>query len=163
MGDSMKLIYFLIYLILFAGTAFTGYQVGFENARLTLHNDPQTVYVDRPTPTPHYIDKDIVIVAINERRLAANLPQLAVNKELEDLAYTELKTACAGNLSHQPFIDADLKDTGEVLVKEMGDSRSSVAAWFNSPTHKDILLDTRITRLGIAIDNDQECVRALVR
>lgn len=104
-----------------------------------------------------------IIVATNEQRAGNELTTLTENELLNKAAKAKLDDMVSNNYwdhfspqNKKPwdFIsDAQYSYVyaGENLAKGYIDSGSTVKAWMNSPTHKDNILSSRYTEIGVAV------------
>ncbi len=108
---------------------------------------------------------DDLLLLTNKRREAAGLDDLKINYELSAAAQNKANDMFKkGYWAHvspdgvEPwdFILAQKYDysyAGENLAKNFGDSKEVVDAWYNSPSHKENLLNTHYVDVGFAVVN----------
>lgn len=104
-----------------------------------------------------------IVSLTNVERTQNELPQLKEDKVLDMVAQAKLNDMLANNYwdhisptGTKPW-DFFKKNgysyvyAGENLAKGYIDSGSTVKAWMNSPTHKDNILSSRYTEIGVAV------------
>lgn len=104
-----------------------------------------------------------VVVLTNQKRLEAGLNELTVNPLLEQAARSKAQHMLDGNYwAHvapdgtEPwkfFLDAGYKYryAGENLARDFTNPGSVVDAWLASPSHRDNMLSSKYTEIGIAV------------
>jgi hypothetical protein len=109
------------------------------------------------------ISIDEVVRATNETRAAAGLKSLSYNEKLADAARRKADNMFSENYwSHNSpsgkspwvwFRDAGYSYVfaGENLAKDFGDTGGMMNAWMNSPTHKDNIINSKYTEIGLAV------------
>ena len=95
---------------------------------------------------------------INEYRVQQGLPPLALDAPLSELAHEHARTMAHDNrLSHDGFQQRFAKAQSPTCVENVGSNfdkpEAEFDAWRNSPAHDHNLLDSRITRMGIATED----------
>ncbi len=118
---------------------------------------------DRAEPLPP-ADRETLVTLINERRAALSCPPVAADPRLADAATRHARdmldsgvrdhTGSDGSTAQQRIADTGLaaRRTGEILfwAQGTGDARQAVAAWMDSPGHRAIISDCRLTHIGAA-------------
>lgn len=111
------------------------------------------------------ITSDEVVTLTNQQRAAAGLQPLSVNPLLIQAAAAKAQYMFANNFwAHNgpdgttPWVfirqaGYNYRFAGENLARDFGDSGSVIAAWVNSPTHRDNLLSSRYSEIGVAVVN----------
>jgi hypothetical protein len=106
---------------------------------------------------------DEVVRATNETRIGAGLKPLNYNEKLADAARRKAANMFSENYwSHNSpsgkspwvwFKDAGYTYVfaGENLAKDFGDTGRMMNAWMASPTHKDNIVNTKYSEIGIAV------------
>lgn len=101
----------------------------------------------------------------NERRVAAGEPALKLNDQLSQAAAAKAADMFANQYwAHNSPAGRDpwsfINDAGytylfagENLARDFGDSRGVVDAWFNSPSHRENMLNTRYQDVGFGVVN----------
>jgi len=101
----------------------------------------------------------------NKKRAEAGLKELAVKDELSKAAYKKAQDMFSKDywahvspdgLEPWDFILAEKYDysyAGENLAKNFNTSKEVVDAWYNSPSHKDNLLNKNYDEIGFAVVN----------
>lgn len=111
------------------------------------------------------IDADSVIQMTNAERAKAGLTPLTHNALLSQAAAAKAANMFA--LDYWAHIAPDgttpwvfIKNAGyaytvagENLARDFGDTSSMVEAWMNSPTHKENIINTKYTEIGVAVVN----------
>lgn len=110
------------------------------------------------------ISENDLLSQVNQQRQEKGLPALTLNAQLDDAARIKAADMFAknywahfapdGSTSPWEFIKAsgyNYQFAGENLAKGFTDSSSIVAAWMNSPSHRDNILSTRYRDVGFAI------------
>jgi len=112
--------------------------------------------------TPEAMSKNIITYT-NDERSKIGLTVLAENQKLDEAAELKLEDMFANNYWEHvsptgtqawDFIkktDYSYQYAGENLAKGYHDSAATVSAWMNSQTHKDNLLNTNYTEIGVAV------------
>ena len=106
---------------------------------------------------------DEVVRATNETRIGAGLKPLSYNEKLADAARRKAANMLSENYwAHNSpsgkspwtwFKDAGYTYVfaGENLAKDFGDTGRMMNAWMASPTHKDNIVNTKYSEIGIAV------------
>lgn len=106
---------------------------------------------------------DEVVRATNEARIGAGLKPLAYNEKLADAARRKAANMIAENYwAHNSpsgkspwvwFKDAGYSYVfaGENLAKDFGNTSHLMSAWMASATHKENIINTKYTEIGIAV------------
>lgn len=109
------------------------------------------------------IGVDEVVRATNETRASSGLKPLAYNEKLADAARRKAANMFSENYwSHNSpsgkspwtwFKDAGYSYVfaGENLAKDFGDTNRMMSAWMASPTHKENIINSKYTEIGIAV------------
>ena len=105
-----------------------------------------------------------VIDAVNQERVKNNLPALKVNSKLMEASRNKADDMNAnGYFAHISPIDGkkwssfirnsgyDYIEAGENLANGFDNSPDLVAAWMNSPTHRDNILNPNVDETGLAV------------
>ncbi len=126
------------------------------------------IAIAKPTPiacTYPAINRDGILIAINEYRIKNNLPtlrsyewwdkyaQLRAGEIAKDFLHkTDLGYIWEWQKNNVP-VDKQfkLKENAEVLARGLATSCEVVQAWDRSPTHKEILLDPKYNGVGIGV------------
>jgi len=123
---------------------------------------PLTEPVVSPTPTDDRAELtvDNVLIRFNEKRLAADLPQLPTNLQYNKVAEQRAKEVCAVNkVDHSGLreaVESGQLPSGsrEVIAFGIPNSTTTVAEWIKSPTHRDFVLSDDIKEIGIGVYQD---------
>lgn len=95
------------------------------------------------------------VAAVNRERSAAGLPGLAVAGDLVGVARAHsVRMADGDNLHHNPSLATDVKNW-QVVGENVGrgpDVDVVHAAFMNSPAHRDNILDSRWTEIGVGVE-----------
>jgi hypothetical protein len=106
---------------------------------------------------------DEVMRATNNERIGAGLKPLAYNEKLADAARRKAENMFSENYwAHNSpsgkspwvwFKDAGYSYifAGENLAKDFGDTSRMISAWMASPTHKENILNSKYTEIGLAV------------
>jgi hypothetical protein len=106
---------------------------------------------------------DEVVRATNEARAAAGLKQLSYNEKLADAArrkaanmYSENYWAHNSPTGKNPWVwfkeaGYSYVYAGENLAKDFGSTDRLMAAWMASPTHRDNVVNSKYSEIGIAV------------
>jgi len=109
------------------------------------------------------ISPDEVIRLTNERRISAGIPVLTYNAQLASAAKAKGDDMLAKDYwAHvapdgtQPWkffndVGYKYKYAGENLAKDFSSPQAAVDAWMASPSHKENLLSSKYTEIGIAV------------
>jgi hypothetical protein len=109
------------------------------------------------------ISIDEVVRATNETRASSGLKPLAYNEKLADAARRKAANMLSENYwAHNSpsgkspwvwFKEAGYSYVfaGENLAKDFGDTGRMMNAWMASPTHKDNIINSKYTEIGIAV------------
>ena len=94
---------------------------------------------------------------INDYRTQQGLQPLALDAPLSELAHEHAtRMAREDRLSHDDFQQRFRKARSPTCIENVGSNHGTpeaeFEAWRNSPTHDRNLLDSRIARMGIAIE-----------
>ncbi len=106
---------------------------------------------------------DEVVRATNEQRVAAGLKPLSYNEKLADAArrkaanmFEENYWAHVSPSGKSPWVwfqaaGYSYTFAGENLAKDFGDTSRMMSAWMASPTHKDNIVNSKYTEIGLAV------------
>lgn len=106
---------------------------------------------------------DEVVVATNRQRIVAGLKPLQYSEVLSDAARRKAANMFAENYwAHNApsgkspwtwFNEAGYKYThaGENLAKDFGNTDNMIAAWMDSPTHRDNIISDKYQEIGVAV------------
>ncbi len=109
------------------------------------------------------INVDEVVRATNQERVGSGLPALSYNEKLADAARRKaddmLKenywahTSPSGKSPWTWFQAAGYSYlfAGENLAKDFGDTSRMMSAWMASPTHKENIVNSKYTEIGVAV------------
>lgn len=106
---------------------------------------------------------DEVVRATNEARTTAGLKALSYNERLADAArrkaanmYEENYWAHNSPSGKSPWVwfnaaGYSYVNAGENLAKDFGNTSRLISAWMESPTHRDNIVNSKYTEIGIAV------------
>ncbi|MEI8232981.1 MAG: CAP domain-containing protein [bacterium] len=106
---------------------------------------------------------DEVVRATNEQRASAGLKQLSYNEKLADAARRKAANMFSENYwAHNSpsgkspwvwFKDAGYNYVyaGENLAKDFGSTSAMMSAWMASPTHRDNVISSKYSEIGVAV------------
>jgi hypothetical protein len=129
------------------------------NIFLRLLNDP-SLHILGFTSS---ITIDEVVRVTNEARIGAGLKPLAYNEKLADAARRKAANMLSENYwahnspsGKSPWVwfkaaGYNYLYAGENLAKDFGDTGSMMSAWMASSTHKDNIVNTKYSEIGVAI------------
>ena len=112
------------------------------------------------------ISVEELIILTNKQRIENGLPELTINPKLNQAATQKAADMIQKNYwSHTspegktPWsfikkVDYQYLYAGENLARDFFDSQSVVAAWMDSPTHRDNILSSRYQEIGMVVIND---------
>ena len=106
---------------------------------------------------------DDVFASTNEERIAEGLKPLGLNSKLSDAARRKAADMFAENYwahnspsGYTPWhwfqeVGYNYSYAGENLAKDFGNTSRLMSAWMASPTHRDNILNSHYTEIGIAV------------
>lgn len=94
------------------------------------------------------LNRDNILVLINEERIKAGKAQLGINNNLNDIAQKR-----SAVLTSDCLHDFDITSQGysEILVCNVNTSLQAIAQWKSSLTHNDLMLSGQYSGIGIGI------------
>lgn len=118
---------------------------------------------DRPPYVDHraVLDRDNVLILVNEARLKNGAKQVGEDPEIKRTAqYIAEKVSTTNKCSHE-FL-TEKRETGEQVYKDVSENlacdvtgaRQAVEGLLASPTHAQSLTDPKFTRIGIGISGN---------